>query len=157
MHVICSILATFVIQGNYILFKIKTTYYEISILHAATKLLFPDFCSGHSKLTHTYLFKGDQQPECIFFLVFWHYLRGIYISCTFLSVGLYGKWCPLSRITPLARRRSFHGISTKSRLMRAARVTLKFQIWLHLRNSRRRRYMAEILPFRRKIKTNQSI
>ena len=113
MLLICSILDTFVIQVNYILFKIKTPYYEISISNAATKLLFPEFCSGHSNLTHTYLFKGDQQTECIFFSVLTLYLRGTYISCTFLSVGWDGKWCPLSRITPLARKRSFHRISMR--------------------------------------------
>ena len=38
------------------------------------------------------------------------------------------KWCPMSRITtPLARKRPFHWILMRSRLMRAARETSKFQ------------------------------
>ena len=66
------------------------------------------------------------------------------------------KYCPMSRITtPLARKRPFHWISMKSRLVRAARETSKFQNWSHITNSRRR-YMAEILPIRRKTLSNQS-
>ena len=66
------------------------------------------------------------------------------------------KWCPLSRITtPLVRKRPFYWISMKSRLVRAARGISKFQNWLHLTYSRRR-YMAEILPIRRKTLSNQS-
>ena len=55
-----------VIQANYILFKIKSTYHIILILNATTKLLFQEFVLVIQKLTHTYLLKGDQQPECIF-------------------------------------------------------------------------------------------
>ena len=47
-------------------------------------------------------------------------------------------------------------ISLKSRIVRAARGTSKFQNWSHLTNSRRR-YMAEILPIRRKTLSNQSV
>ena len=43
----------------------------------------------------------------------------------------------------------------ESKLARAARETSKFQNWSHLTNSRRR-YMAEILPIRRKTLSNQS-
>ena len=57
---------------------------------------------------------------------------------------------------PLARKRSFHWISMKSRLARAARETSKFQNWTHLTTCRRR-YKAEILPRRRKTLSNQSI
>ena len=74
-----------------------------------------------------------------------------------MSVGWDFKWCPVSRITtPLARKRLFYWISMKSRLMKAARGTSKFQNWLHLTYCRRR-YMAEILPIRRKTQSNQSI
>ena len=45
--------------------KIKSTYYIILILNAATKLLFQEIRIGHSELTHKYLLKGEQQPECI--------------------------------------------------------------------------------------------
>ena len=64
----------------------------------------------------------------------------------------------VSRITtPLARKRPFHSISMKiSRLMRAARETSKFHNLLLLTNNRRR-YMAEMLPIRRKTPSNQSI
>ena len=59
---------------------------------------------------------------------------------------------------PLARKRPFYWISIKSRLVRAAMETSKFQNWLHLTNSRRH-YMAEILPIRRfnSIQSIQSI
>ena len=44
-----------------------------------------------------------------------------------MSVGWDVKWCPVSRITtPLARKRSFHWISMKSMLVRAARKTFQF-------------------------------
>ena len=67
-----------------------------------------------------------------------------------MSVGWDVKWCPLSRITtPLARKRPFHWISMKSKLVRAARETSIYQNWSLLTNSRRR-YMTEILPKRRK-------
>ena len=56
---------------------------------------------------------------------------------------------------PLARKRSFHWISMKSRHVRAARETSKFQNWSHLNNCRR--YMTEILPIWRKTLSNQSI
>ena len=66
-----------------------------------------------------------------------------------MSVGWDVKWCPVSRITTsLVRKRPFHWISMKSRLVRAAMETSKFQNWSHFTNSRRR-YMAEILPIRR--------
>ena len=60
--------------------------------------------------------------------------------------------------TPLARKRPFHWISMRSRLVRAARETSKFQNWSHLTKSRRG-YMAEILliAIRRKTLSNQSI
>ena len=58
--------------------------------------------------------------------------------------------------TPLARKRRFHWISMKSRLARVAKETLKFQNWSLWTNSRRR-YMAKILPIRRKTLSNQSI
>ena len=51
----------------------------------------------------------------------------------------------------MARKR----ILMKSRLVRAVRETLKFQNWSFLTNSRRR-YMAKILPIRRKKLSNQS-
>ena len=63
-------------------------------------------------------------------------------------------WCPVSRITtPLTRKTPFLWISMKSRLVRAARETSKFHNCLLLANNRRR-YMAEILPIRRKIISN---
>ena len=41
-----------------------------------------------------------------------------------MSVGWDVKWCSVSRITiPLARKRPFHWISMKSKLVRAARET----------------------------------
>ena len=41
-----------------------------------------------------------------------------------MSVGLDVKWCLVSMITtPCARKRPFHWISVKSRLVRAARET----------------------------------
>ena len=58
--------------------------------------------------------------------------------------------------TPLARKIQFLWISIKNKLVRAARETSKFQNWSHLTYSRRR-YMAAILPIRRKILFNQSI
>ena len=79
------------------------------------------------------------------------------LSSSFCSVGWDVKWCPVSRITtPFARRRPFHWISIKSRLMRAAKETSKFQNWSLITNSRRR-YIAEQLPIRRKTLSNQSI
>ena len=64
------------------------------------------------------------------------------------------KWCPVSRIkSPLARKRPFHWIPMKRKLVRAAMGTSKFQNWSHLKNSRQR-YMAEILPIRRKTLSN---
>ena len=53
-------------------------------------------------------------------------------------------------------KRPFHWISMKSRLVRAARETSKFQNSSLLTNSRHR-YMAEILPIRRKTLSNQLI
>ena len=39
----------------------------ILILNAATKMnIISRIRIGHSKLTHIYLLKGEQQPECIF-------------------------------------------------------------------------------------------
>ena len=62
------------------------------------------------------------------------------------SVGWYVKWCHMSRITiPLARKRPFHWISSKSGLVRAARESSKFQNWSLISNICRL-YMAEILP-----------
>ena len=56
-----------------------------------------------------------------------------------MSVGWDFIWCPVSRITtPLARKRPFHWISMKIRLVRAAKETSKFQNWLHPFSSRRR-------------------
>ena len=74
-----------------------------------------------------------------------------------MSVGWDFKWCPVSRITTaLARKRPFHWISKKSRLVRVAMERSLFTI-----GNRHRRYMAEILPIRRKTlniqSTNQSI
>ena len=65
----------------------------------------------------------------------------------FMSIGWDIKWCPVSRkANPLARKRPFHWISTKSRLVRAAMETSKF----HKKLVSCRRCMAEILPIRRK-------
>ena len=62
----------------------------------------------------------------------------------------------VSRITTsLAHKRPFHWISMKSRLVRGARETSKFQNWSHLSNSRRR-YIVEIVPIRRKTLSNQN-
>ena len=45
-----------------------------------------------------------------------------------MSVGWDVKWCPMTRVTnPLALKRPFHWISVKSRLVRDARETSKFQ------------------------------
>ena len=66
-----------------------------------------------------------------------------------MSVRWDVKWCPMSRITtPLALKRQFHWISMKSRLVRAARETSKFQKLITFIN-RRHLNMAEILPIRR--------
>ena len=51
------------IQVNYILFKIMSTYHIILILKV---VVISRIRIGHSKLTHTYLSKSEQQPECIF-------------------------------------------------------------------------------------------
>ena len=51
---------------------------------------------------------------------------------------------------------SFHWMSMKSRLVKAARETSKFHKWSPFFNSRRR-YIAEIFPIRLKILYNQSI
>ena len=84
------------------------------------------------------------------------WLRLILLTLS-MSVGWDVKWCPVSRITtPLARKRPFHWISMKSRFVRAARETLKLLKWSPFNNSRRR-YMAEILPIRRKSLYNHSI
>ena len=72
-----------------------------------------------------------------------------------MSVGWDVKLCPLSRTTPLARKRPFNQISMKSRLVRATRELKNFTNDHH-RNSRRR-YMAETLPILRKTQCNQSI
>ena len=51
----------------------------------------------------------------------------IYFYIIFMSVTWDVKWCSVSRITtPLSRKRPFHWISMKSRLVRAARETLNF-------------------------------
>ena len=42
-----------------------STYHIILILNAASKVLLVRFPIGHSKLSYTYLLKGEQQPECI--------------------------------------------------------------------------------------------
>ena len=57
---------------------------------------------------------------------------------------------------PLGPQKTFQWTFIKSRSVSAARDTSKFQNWSHLTNIRRR-YMAEILPIRRKIQSNQSI
>ena len=68
--------------------------------------------------------------------------------CVFFGVSLY--------YITMTRKRQFHWISQKSRLVRVARVTSKFQNWSHLTKSRRR-YMAKILTIRRKTRFDQSI
>ena len=87
---------------------------------------------------------------------FWKLSHLIPLSSSFCSVGWVVKWCPVSRITtPFARKRPFHWISIKIRLMRAAKETSKFQNWSLITNSRRR-YIAELLPIWRKTLSNQS-
>ena len=44
----------------------------------------------------------------------------IYFYIIFMSVGWYVKLCPVSRTTHLTRKRPFHWILMKSRLVRAA-------------------------------------
>ena len=69
------------------------------------------------------------------------------VSKTFtcMSVGWDVKWCPVSRITsPLARKRPFHWISMKSRLVRSARESSKFQNWSQFTNIRRRWNIADV-------------
>ena len=74
------------------------------------------------------------------FLHFWYFYPKLYV----LRMGR--KWCSVWRTTtPLARKRPFHWISMKSRLVRSTIGTSKFQNLLHLTNIRRR-YMSEILP-----------
>ena len=60
------------------------------------------------------------RPSCMFGLIL--------AEIILMSIGWDVKWWPVSRITtPLARKRSFHWISMKSRLVRAAKETSKFQ------------------------------
>ena len=82
------------------------------------------------------------------------HVAGEICHLSIVSVGWDVKWCPVSRITtPLARKRPFHWISMKSRLVREIS---KFHNWLLLTFSRRR-YIAEILPISRNTLSNQSI
>ena len=100
-------------------------------------------------------------------MILWNFCRSVIFTTMFkdvLHVNIFSifisyvisvwwdvKWCPVSRIaTPLARKRAFHSILTKSRLVRAARKTSKFQNWSLLTNGRRRN-MAHILPIWRTI------
>ena len=54
-----------------------------------------------------------------------------------MSVGWDVEWCPLSRITTLlARKRPFHWISMRSRLVRAARDSSKFLNWSLLKEEK---------------------
>ena len=95
---------------------------------------------SHSRLTHSYILKGEHQPECDCPLIIQH---------TFLE-------CSDTFHASLTRKRSFHWISMKSRLVKGDRETSIFQNWLYFTNSRRR-YLPEILPIRRKTLSNQSI
>ena len=102
------------------------------------------------------LLNNVQTMQNLFFLsvLFGNYCQSVifatkfkdfYTFYIFMSVGWDVKWCPVSRITTsLARKRLFHKISMKSRLVRAVRETLKFQNQSHFTNNRRR-YKAEIL------------
>ena len=53
------------IQGNSILFKKVNIPYDFN-LKRSDQAVISIICIGHSKLTHTYLLKIEQQPECIF-------------------------------------------------------------------------------------------
>ena len=116
-----------------------------TFLHMLISVLFCNFCRGviFTKLQYLKIF------TLLHFLYF-------YLKLLCLSDGtLNGAPCQGLQL-PLARKRPFHWISMKSRLVRAARETSKFQNWSHFTDSRRR-YMAEILPIRRKTPSNQSI
>ena len=70
-----------------------------------------------------------------------------YIFYIFMPVGWDVKWCPVSRtITPLTRKRF---------RWRVGSWGPPGKHWSHFTNSPRR-YMAEILPIRRKTLSNQS-
>ena len=52
----------------YILFKIKSTNHKFLTYHKRSdQVIISRILIGYSKLTHTYVFKGEQQPECIFY------------------------------------------------------------------------------------------
>ena len=63
---------------------------------------------------------------------------------------------PFEREQPLGTQKSVLLNVMNNRLVRAVRKTSKFQNWSHLTNSHRR-YIAEIMPIRRKTPWNQSI
>ena len=73
-----------------------------------------------------------------------------------MSIRWHIKWCHRSRITTPWHARLFHWISMNCRLVRASKENQKFQNWSFLTKNCGR-YMAEILPIRRKPLTNQSI
>ena len=94
---------------------------------------------------------------CILYLIPLTIRNSHVFSSSDVRRGLDVKWCHVSRITtPWHAKKPFHWISMKRRLVRAASEISKFQNWSHLTNSHRR-YMAEILPIRRKTLSNQSI
>ena len=71
----------------------------------------------------------------------------------FRPVRRIGRWM-VPRVEDNNPKWSFHWISKKNRLVRAAEETWKFP---NCFNYSRRRYVAEILPIMRKILSNQSI
>ena len=125
------------IQLNYIQFKIKSTFHIILNLNAAIKR--NSNLSAYSPYI-IYLWSVPTHfPPGTYFLITCIICKTFFfftkvnindISITkfiFMSVGWDVKWCPVSRITPLARKRPFHWISMKSKLVRATRETSKFQ------------------------------
>ena len=65
----------------------------------------------------------NQSTHCVSILVIYKYIL-ICFYLIFMSVRWDVKWCPVSRITrSMARKRPFHWISMKSRLVRAVRET----------------------------------
>ena len=92
-------------------------------LHRLKSVIFCNFCR---RVIFTTKFKD-----------FYTFISIIFLSSSFMSVGWDVKWCPVSRITTTWHAKERF---TESKLVRAARET----------SNCRRRYMAEILPIRRK-------
>ena len=79
----CRYFGTFVIQVNYILIKIKSTYHIYFHLKRSDQVI------GHSKLTHQYLSKGNSNMSEYFVIVLWPYIIYFRSVSTYFPQGTY--------------------------------------------------------------------